>query len=211
MTLDGATVGWLSGGVGFVVPATMGVTLVAAALVVTARTLNSSQLPLVAAGTLLGTLGVLAQLGLAAGAPDSRTAFLLGAAGASCWYGAALRLLAERTAGLSRQWLAVGSLLWIGGTVTVTASAAPGTWPLTWSLLLGAAILAVAVLPRLRRPSDAETGWNQWGVAALSGAFLAPATLGLLAGEDVLFVSYLVVFVTAMLGWSLARLQLRVW
>jgi len=116
--------------------------------------------------------------------------------------------------GAGRQWLAVGSLLWVGGTVTVTASAAPTDWPLVWSLLPGLGLLATAAGVRLadgEAPGDwstETTGLFVRGAGVLGGALLAPAVLGVLAGEAVLFVTYLLVFTVTIVCWSLARLAL---
>jgi len=201
------------GDVGFPVAAAVGGTLVITALFLAAAALRPPRASLVAAGCLLGTLGVLAQLALTASEPASQAAFLLGVVGASCWYGTALRLLSDHLAGLGQQWLAVGSLLWLGGTVTVTASVAPARWPLVWSLLLGLGVLAAALLAWLARSARRNAGWVKDGwhreTAVLSGAFLAPAVLGTLAGEEVLFVAYVLVFATSLVCWSLLRLALR--
>jgi hypothetical protein len=202
------TVGVLSqGGVGFPLVAAVGGTLLVTALGLAVRALRPPRAVLLAGGCLLGAVGVLAQLLLTAGDTASRAGFLLGLVGASAWYGAGVRLLADRVTGAGRQWLAVGSLLWVGGTVTVTATAAPADWPLVWSLLLGLGLLALAVLVWLMEPA----GLREWDreMAVLSGAFLAPSVLGGLAGEEILFVAYVLAFATSLVCWSLVRLALR--
>jgi len=202
------TVGVLSQlGVGFPVAAAVGATLLVTALGLAVQALRPPRAALVAGGCLLGTVGVLAQLLLTAGEPASRGGFLLGLVGASAWYGAGVQLLADRLVGLGRQWLTVGSLLWIGGTVTVTATAAPANWPLVWCLLLGLALLAVTVLVWLAGPDSVREWDRQAGL--LSGAFLAPSVLGVLAGEEILFVAYVLAFAMSLVCWSLVGLALR--
>lgn len=202
------TVGVLSqGGVGFPVAAAVGATLLVAALGLAVQALRPPRSVLVAGGCLLGGVGVLAQLGLTAGNPASRAAFLLGVFGASAWYGVGARFLADRVTGLGRQWLAVGSLLWVGGTVTITTTAAQADWPLVWSLSVGLGLLAVALLVWLTARERLKTGDRQ--IWPLSGAFVTPAALGLLAGEEILFVSYLLVFAVSVVCWSFVRLALK--
>lgn len=198
-------------GVGFPVAAAVGVTLVVAATLVAVQALRPPPTPVVAGGCLVGVVGTLAQLALTAGDPASRVAYLSGLLGASAWYGVGVRLLADRVTGAGRQWLAVGSLLWVGGTVTVTTAAAPADWPLVWGLLAGLGVLGVSALLWLTQSDGREREWTAGlhrETAILSGAFLAPATLGLLAGEEVLFLSYVLVFAVAVVTWSLARLAL---
>jgi len=200
-----ATVGLLSqGGVGFPVAAAVGVTLLVTALSLAVQALRAPRSPLVAAGCLLGAVGVLAQLVLVADDPASRRAYLAGLLGVSCWYGVAVRLLTARLTGAGRQWLAVGSLLWAGGTVSVTATAAPATWPLVWALLLGLG-LALLALALLRQSGDGHTSA---GVGVLSSVLVVPAPLGLFVGREELFVVYLLVFAVSVVCWSLARLAL---
>ena len=195
-----ATVGLLSqGGVGFPVAAAVGVTLLVTALSLAVQALRAPRSPLVAAGCLLGAVGVLAQLVLVADDPASRRAYLAGLLGVSCWYGVAVRLLTARLTGAGRQWLAVGSLLWAGGTVSVTATAAPATWPLVWALLLGLG-LALLALALLRQSGDGHTSA---GVGVLSSVLVVPAPLGLFVGREELFVVYLLVFAVSVVCWSL--------
>ncbi len=200
-----ATVGLLSqGGVGFPLAAAVGGTLLVTALALAVRALRAPRSPLVAAGCLFGAVGVLAQLALVADDPASQRAYLAGLLGGSCWYGVAVRLLTARLTGAGRQWLAVGSLLWVGGTVSITATAAPATWPLVWALLLGLG-LALLALGLLWRPGDGHT-WA--GVGVLSGVLVVPAPLGLFVGREELFVVYLLVFAVSAVCWSLVRLAL---
>jgi hypothetical protein len=200
-------VGLLSqGGVGFPLAAAVGLTLLAAALALVVQAVRVPRSPLVAAGCLLGAVGVLAQLALVTGDPASRVAYLSGLLGASCWYGTAVRLLAERVTGAARQWLAVGSLLWVGGTVSITTTAAPADWPLGWALLFGLG-LAGSLAALLLRRSQSPHAWTR-GVLVLSGVLVAPAPLGLLVGEEALFVGYLLVFAVSVVCWSLVRLAL---
>jgi hypothetical protein len=199
------------GGAGFPVAAAVGVSLLVAALALAVQALRRPRALRVAGGCLAGGVAVCAQLVLTAGDPASRAGYLLGLFGASVWYGVGVRLLAARVTGAGRQWLAVGSLLWVGGTVTVTASAAPADWPLVWSLLPGVGLLATAAglgLADGERPGDWLTEPWVRGAGVLGGALLAPATLGLFAGEEVLFVTYLLVFAVTIVCWSLARLAL---
>lgn len=201
-----ATVGLLSqGGVGLPLAAAVGATLLVAALALAVEALRVPRSPLVAAGCLLGAVGVLAQLALVADDPASRVAYLAGLLGGSCWYGVAVRALAERLTGAGRQWLAVGSLLWVGGTVSITATAAPAAWPLVWSLLLGLG-LSLLALAWFRRSEG--THIRTRGVGVLSGLLVVPAPLGLLAGREELFVVYLLVFAVSVVCWSLVRLAL---
>jgi hypothetical protein len=196
------------------VAAAVGVSLLVAALGLAVQALRRPRAPLVAGGCLAGGVGVLAQLALTAGDPTSPAGYLLGLSGASVWYSAGARLLADRVTGAGRQWLAVGSLLWVGGTVTITTSAAAADWPLVSSLVLGLGVLATAAGVRLagsERPGtwSAETAglWVR-GAGVLGGTLLASAALGVLAGEEVLFVVYLLVFAVTIVCWSLARLAL---
>jgi drug/metabolite transporter (DMT)-like permease len=194
-------------GVGFGVAAIVGGTLLVTALLLAARAVRSPRTPLVAAGSLLGAAGVLAQLSLTAGDPASRVGYLLGLLGAMGWYSTAVRLLSERVTGVGRQWLAVGSLLWVGGTVTVTTTAAPADWPLVWSLFAGVGVVGLALAAWLTDAADRGPPWDRW-LAVLGGVLLAPAVLGLLAGEEILFVAYLLAAATSVVCWSLVRLAL---
>jgi hypothetical protein len=215
MSASTAAVGTLSGGgVGFPVAAAVGVSLLVAALALAVQALRRPRALSVAGGCLAGGVAVCAQLVLTAGDPTSRAGYLLGLSGASVWYGVGVQLLGNRVTGVGRQWLAVGSLLWVGGTVTVTASAAPADWPLVWSLLPGLGLLAVTAGLGLV-DGDRSMGWNTETLelfvrvaGVLGGALLAPGTLGLFAGEEVLFVTYLLVFAVTIVCWSLARLAL---
>jgi len=193
------------GGVGFPLAAVVGGTLLVTALLL-AGGFQAPRSPPVAAGCLLGGVGVLAQLAIVTDDPASRVAYLAGLVGASCWYGAAVVVLADRVTGAGRQWLAVGSLLWVGGTVTITTSAAPADWPLVWALLFGVVLGALVTVAGLRWPGH-RNPWTR-GAGVLSGVLVAPALLGLLAGEEVLFVVYLLVFAVSVVCWSLVRLAL---
>lgn len=202
-----ATVGLLSqGGIGFPVAAAVGGALLVTALALAVRALRVPRSPLVAAGCLLGAVGVLAQLALVADDPASQRAYLAGLLGGSCWYGVAVRLLTERLTGAGRQWLAVGSLLWVGGTVSVTATAAPADWPLVWSLVFGLGLAGPLALVWLRRSNGVHI--RTCGVGVLSGVLVVPAPLGLLVGREELFVVYLLVFAVSVVCWSLVRLAL---
>lgn len=194
-------------GVGFVVATAVGGTLLVTAALVGVRAVRHPRSPLVAGGCLVGAAGVVTQLALTTGDPASRVAYLAGIAGASGWYGAAAVLLADRPTPLGRQWLGVGALLWVSGTVTITTTAASADWPLGWSLLAGVAVLCVAVPVWLTDVVDPTNPWDR-GLAVLGVTLLAPALLGVLAGAEILFVAYILVFAVSLVCWSLVRLAL---
>jgi hypothetical protein len=184
----------------FALPAAVAATLVVAALLVAGRAVRGRR-AVVAGGCLLGTGTVCAQLALVAVDPASEGVVLAGVFGGSCWYGVAVRLLSERPTGAARQWLGVGSAVWVAGTVSVTASTVPGEWPLRWSLLFGGVVLVAAALAW-------RTGRWHRPLSVFGGTLVAPGVLGLLAGENVLFVTYLIAAVVAVICWSLVRLAL---
>lgn len=205
MPLGAVTVGVFPDvGVGFVGPAVLGSTLLGSGVLVAVRMFRSRS-PFLAFGCLLGCLGVGTQLVLAAEAPASRVAFLCGVLGGACLYGAGVGLLPERRVG--RQWLAVGSGIWVAGTITVTISLTAARWPHRWSLPLGVVLPAVpGVLSWLRGEWRPRRNWRILAGGVLGGVFVLPVAIDSLFGEEVLFVAYLAATVVGSLLWWFSRL-----
>lgn len=206
MAATTAVVDTLSGaGTGYLVTVALGAALTGAAVHTAAK--GHSQSPTVSAAALAGSLAVLAQLAVARQSAGTPVGFLLGTLGGTLWYGSVIRRHDGRTLALCRWGLAVGALLWIAGTVTITVSLTAAAWPLLTSLLLGVAVpgaLGLVSWHRTEKESTATRRLQQW--ATLGAAFVLPATVGVLLGAEILFVGYLVVFATAVIVWSLCRL-----
>ena len=189
---------------GYAVATVTGASLVGSALLSLGRELHSTRRPQVIGPVGVGTLAVCGQLALAESSPAARVVFLLGIVGGWCWYVGWLR--SERQT-LAEQSLAVGGLLWVGGTITLAVSFDGPGWPVGWSLAAGVVASAVtALFCRLSRKTDGTVLRVGKESAPVAGIFVAPAAVGWLFGGELLFVLFLISAVTVLLGWSLVRL-----
>ena len=186
---------------GFAVPVVAGLVLLCCATVVIVRAFRTTARPGLIVACLLGAVGVGGQLWIARSAPAAQIGFLLGTVGGWGWY---LGWLRSGRRGLAEQALAVGGLLWIGGTITLAVSFSGPGWPVRWSLAVGVATAAGTAV--LDQTDDARSRSGTLSVTPIAVAFGGPAVVGYLFGPELLFVLYLVCTVSALIGWSHVRL-----
>ena len=200
-----------------VFPIVLGWLLVLSSLTVAVRTVRSVDRqgtpraygPPVA--LLVGSAGVLASLLLALDKPASIPAFVVGAVGATCCYVAVFPdLSGDGRQTVAVQAVAVLSVLWIAGFLTVGGTASSGTRHYELAGLFGLLSIAIPIVSTvLKRWTDSklphpEQGWSGW--LLLGAAFVIPAAIGTVFGEEELFVAYLAATVIGSLLWWFGRL-----
>jgi hypothetical protein len=186
----------------FVIPVGIGAVLVSIAVVVAVREGRRTARPVVLAACLVGAGGVGTQTVLARTMPASQLGFLLGTTGGWCLYIG--WQFSQRWEKMAEQGLAVGGVLWISATITITVTLAGPNWPVRWGLALGlTTAIATVALGRWHR----EVERRKWTATPVAVAFLGPAAIGAVFGPDILFVLYLIAAVVVVIGWSLLRLE----
>lgn len=196
----------LLGGIspGFAVPVVVGFVLLCCAAVAIVRELNATARPGVIVTCLLGAVGIGGHLWIARSAPAAQIGVLLGTVGGWGWY---LGWLRSGRRGLAEQALAVGGLLWIGGTITLAVSFSGPGWPVRWGLAVGVVTaVGTAVLGGTDRGDGALSRSRALAVTPVAVAFGGPAVVGYLFGSELLFVLFLVWTVSTLIGWSHIRL-----
>lgn len=156
----------------------------------------------------LGSVAIAVSVTMALHRPDSLSAFFLGSVGGTgCYLGVFRRLFVDEGGTFLHQLVAVASLVWTAGALTVGAVAGAGAGHYAVAAAFGTvlAITTVAFTIRQRTGSESPgTSTVLLGGLLLAGAFLVPATVGTLFGEEILFVTYSIAFVlTAILWWFL--------
>ncbi|WP_336327323.1 hypothetical protein [Halovenus sp. HT40] len=205
MSSETAPPALLSGiGPGFAAPVVAGLALLGCAALVTVREFRATARAGVVVACLLGAVGVGSQLAIALSAPASQVGFVLGTVGGWGWY---LGWLRSGRRGVAEQALAVGGLLWIGGTITLAVSFSGPGWPVRWSLAVGVATaVGTAVLGQTGRGGGALSRSVMLAVTPVAVAFGGPAVAGYLFGPELLFVLFLIWTVSTLIGWSHVRL-----
>ena len=200
-----------------VFPIGLGSLLVLASLTVAARTVRSvdRQGTLRAYGPavalLLGSGGVFGSLLLAHDQPASITAFVVGAVGATCCYVVVLPAsFADGRETVAVQAVAVLTVLWIAGFLTVGGTASSGPRHYELAALFGLLSIAVPIVSTVsKRRRDSKLSYSERGRSGwllLGAAFLFPATIGTVFGEELLFIAYLAATVIVSLLWWFTRL-----
>lgn len=188
-------------GPGFTVPVVTGLALLGCAALVTVREVRATARPAVIVACLFGAVGIGGQLWISRSAPAAQIGFLLGTVGGWGWY---LGWLRSGRRGLVEQALAVGGLLWIGGTITLAVSFSGSGWPVRWSLGVGGATAVGTAV--LGQTDAAGSRSGALAVAPVAVAFGGPAVVGYLFGPELLFVLCLIWTVSVLIGWSHVRL-----
>lgn len=182
---------------GFGVPVVASLALGGCAAVVLGRELRTERQLAVIGLALAGVIGVGTQLVIANSAPASQLAVIVGTVGGWCWY--VCWLQSGQKQRLAEQGLAVGGLLWIAGTVTLAVSFGGPEWPLLASLGLGVAAAVVTAVLSRASPIRASR--------PVVVAFVSPGVVGFLLGPELLFMLFVICAVSALIGWSLVRLE----
>lgn len=165
-----------------------------------------------AAGLVLGSVGIATSVMIALDRPESILAFVLGAVGAtSCYLGVFGRLFGDEDRTFPDELVAVTSVLWIAGALTVGVIAGADARHYAVGAAFGTllAIATVGFTAWQRRSSDSPVGRSELlGGLLFAGGFLVPATVGTIFGEEILFVTYSIAFVLAVILWWFLRLSL---
>lgn len=189
---------------GFAVPVVAGFVLLCCAAVALVRELNATARPGVIVTCLLGAVMIGGQLWIARSAPAARIGLLLGTVGGWGWY---LGWLRSGRQGLAEQALAVGGLLWVGGTITLAVSFSGPGWPVRWGLAVGvAAAVGTVALGQRARGDGMFSRRRLLAVTPVVITFGSPAVVGYLFGSELLFVLVLIWTVSVLIGWSHVRL-----
>lgn len=187
-----------------VFPILLGSALILASLLVAVRSLRVSGRAAAGAVAVLGALGVAASLVGGLDRPGSPGAFAVGAVGASCCYAAVCPELFAGDSRRTARTVALLSVLWIAGFLTVGATAGVGSRHYVLGGVFGLLVAGVALVSSWW--NDDRTG-QQYGWLGLSAAFLCPATVGVIFGEELLFVTYLIAAVVGTVLWWFDRLR----
>lgn len=158
----------------------------------------------------LGSIGIAVSLAMALDQPDSVPAFVVGAVGATgCYLGVFRRLFVDEGGSFLEQFVAVTSVLWTAGALTVGAVAGAGAGHYAVAAVFGTVLVIATggfMVQRRTGPESSMPTSESLGGLLFASAFLVPATVGTLFGEELLFVTYSITFVLTVILWWFLRL-----
>lgn len=161
-----------------------------------------------AVGLVIGSAGVVGSVGVVLSRPQSIFAFVVGALGATLCYVAVLAAdCGTDSSRLAGQVVRLCALLWIAGALTVGRIAASDTTHYLWGGGIGIVLTGILFIHAFQhRGADDGARSQIFAGGLLPGSFILPVSVGVVFGEEILFVVYLITAVLSCILWWFHRL-----